>query len=143
MNSKPPSKMVMGPDGQLVEVPGHTIRVMVGLPLPDEVERAILWVLAREWVGFYFTFFTENEHGISPEPVRVLKARCWFPEGTQVTAKTKVVLRMSELVKMGSSFVSGSGFLMNLCNRDMLTEMVFEANCNHFSVEEWVGKGGE
>jgi formylmethanofuran dehydrogenase subunit B len=135
-----PSKFLVNKDGSLTEVYGHTFRVKFGrgLPLPEDIEIAIVWVLAREWDGSYFTFSTELEYGV---PIRVLKAMCWFSKEEDISTKTKMTLRMAELVKMGESFVSVGGFLANVCNRDMRTEMVRETYTMDGS-EVWIGKGG-
>lgn len=133
-----PEKIVMNADSNPVRLQPRTISVEVGLPLPEDMEAVVLWVLVREFRGIYFCFRTHIPYIGELPPTRVLSARFWFegkPHENRLTTELK--RRMTELIEKAVAFTSPSGFLLNQSNADWKEKMVVETH-QDFPDDNWV-----
>ena len=120
-----PEKIIVREDGQLIRIQPHTFSVVGDVPLPEDMESVILWMLAREFRGFYFTFKTHIGMMGPDTSTRVLMARVWMEgkEGEDRLYK-EMKSRMQELIAAAPAFFSPGSFLANMSNRDYLHNVV-------------------
>lgn len=141
-----PIKVIVKEEEGLQYVQGQTLIVTLDGAFPEDIEQAILWVLTREWRGFYFTFANyTNPYVSTPEtiPQRAILARTWFSieelsERKLVDVRTRIV----ELIKTAEAVASPSSFLLNLCNRDLLTSTVHETHHEECVDTVWLAREG-